>query len=466
MLLVRTSSKRIGSAVLGAIFALCSVCSATALAVDGEVDDFVALPQRGYELLRNKAFLPPDFDEEVIDQVWRMWPETERKVAEQADVETRRQLVFERYGITPSPEDPTTPLGYVVSDDGKWSMNCFACHGGKVLGETIPGLPNSHINLESLTTDVRNTKLQLRKTLSHLDLGSLHIPLGTSRGTTNAVVFGIVLDGIRDADMNVNLTRDTRPHNHHDMDAPPWWHLKKKQRLYIDGFAPKNHRMLVQFTLVTENDRKKIYSFEDDFRHIQAYIESIEPPKYPFSINEELAQRGKLIFENNCAECHGTYGGDWVYPERNIPIDDIGTDRVRYDSLSPKHRAHLKKSWMSNYGADEVIPEPAGYIAPPLDGVWASAPYFHNGSVPTLWHVLHPDQRPKVWKRTEDEYDRERIGLEVEEFSAMPKSAATLHEQRQYFDTSRKGKSAAGHDYPLSLSEDEKTALLEYLKSL
>ena len=40
-----------------------------------------------------------------------------------------------------------------------------------------------------------------------------------------------------------------------------------------------------------------------------------------------------------------------------------------------------------------------GYVTPPLHGVWASAPYFHNGSVPTVWDVLKPADRPKVWRR-------------------------------------------------------------------
>lgn len=40
-----------------------------------------------------------------------------------------------------------------------------------------------------------------------------------------------------------------------------------------------------------------------------------------------------------------------------------------------------------------------GYHTPPLHGVWASAPYFHNGSVPDVWGVLDPDSRPKAWRR-------------------------------------------------------------------
>jgi hypothetical protein len=110
--------------------------------------------------------------------------------------------------------------------------------------------------------------------------------------------------------------------------------------------------------------------------------------------------------------------------------------------------------------------EPGGYVAPPLDGIWASGPYFHNGSVPTLWHVLHPEERPRVWKRTEDGYDHHRVGLEIEEFDAVPDAMRHPAHRRRYFDTSLTGKNAAGHEFPSVLTEEEKRAVLEYLKTL
>jgi cytochrome c peroxidase len=107
-----------------------------------------------------------------------------------------------------------------------------------------------------------------------------------------------------------------------------------------------------------------------------------------------------------------------------------------------------------------------GYVAPPLDGIWASAPYFHNGSVPTLWHLLHSDQRPVVWKRTEDGYDQNKVGLEIETFDKIPANVKANTHRRRYFDTKLPGKSAAGHTFPNVLDEDQKRDLLEYLKTL
>jgi len=110
-------------------------------------------------------------------------------------------------------------------------------------------------------------------------------------------------------------------------------------------------------------------------------------------------------------------------------------------------------------------------VAPPLDGVWASAPYFHNGSVPTLWHVLHPKSRPSVWWRTPAGYDTKKVGLEIkersrEEFAVAVSEGMTSAQRRQFFDATKPGKSAGGHDYPEVLSELERTAVLEYLKTL
>jgi hypothetical protein len=104
-------------------------------------------------------------------------------------------------------------------------------------------------------------------------------------------------------------------------------------------------------------------------------------------------------------------------------------------------------------------------VAPPLDGVWASPPYFHNGSVPTLWHVLHPDSRPRVWRRTDEVTDFQKVGLTIETLDEVPPKL-TAEQRREYFDTQAFGKSAVGHDFPESLNEAERDAVLEYLKTL
>lgn len=424
--------------------------------------------ERGWNLLRTKPYLPPDFSQAVIEDIWQVWPGPERDRARKATPAERRKMIFSRYGLMEPPDSTGTgpALGYLDDGAGNWVMNCLACHGGKVAGQVIPGLPNSHFALHSLVEDVRLTKLRRFERPAHLDLASLKMPLGTTHGTTNAVIFGVLLGQRRDLDMHIIPQREFPPPAHHDVDAPPFWNVKKKRSLYADGFAPKNHRVLMQFVLLPSTDAETLSRWEDDYRAILAWIESVEAPEWPFEIHSELADAGRTVFAEHCARCHGTYGSDGEYEQTTIPIDEVETDPVRLQALTREHRSWIADGWMSRHGKDPTDVAPVGYVAPPLDGIWASAPYFHNGSVPTLWHVLHPDQRPKVWKRSEDGYDRMRLGLEFEAFDSLPKSADTPYRKRQHFDTNAFGKSAAGHRFPDRLTEPQKRAVLEYLKTL
>lgn len=425
---------------------------------------------KGYRTLRTVPYLPADFDQEVFDNLWKVWPEPLRSEAEKANPDERRTMAFSRYGLVEPPDAVGAPgmaLGYVRKGESGWVMNCLSCHGGKVAGKAMAGAPNSHFLLETLTEEVRLTKLTMKKPLTHMDLAQLNMPLGTTAGTTNSVMFGVALGALRDRDMNVDRKRPVPKMVHHDMDPPPLWNVGLKKSLYMDGFAPKNHRVIMQFMMLPTNSGATMRGWENDYRDILAWIESLEPPKYPHAIDRPLAERGNALFEKNCSRCHGTYGSKIAYPELTVAIDEIGTDPVRWRSLTREYRAEMADSWMSFYGKDPVVAEPKGYVAPPLRGVWASGPYFHNGSVPTLWHVLNPAKRPTVWRRTaEDGFDPSRVGLVIEEFDERPESARAPAERRHYFDTRLPGKSAQGHDYPSELTDDEKTAVLEYLKTL
>ncbi len=449
--------------------------------IPGWLAEMPPAAKRGYHHLIDSVYLPADLDEVVAVELQNMLLRREHRDEDSSrkdnsndsvtelpsEVELRRQL-FSYYGLTPRPGDPAArnPLQYVVTEKGDWVMNCFACHGGSVYGTPMPGAPNNAYQLQSFVEDIRIAKLQLSKPLGHMEIGSLFMPLGTTAGTTNAVMFGVALMNFRDADLNVLTFRRGTALVNHDMDPPAWWLMHRKKRIYADGFAEKGHRGLMQFMLVRENGPEKFREWEDDFRDVLAFIETLRPPKYTQTIDAALAERGRTAFNDHCSRCHGTYGIDAKYPELLIPIEEIGTDRVRLDSLSVKHRAGYGASWFAGYGEQETWEEPKGYMAPPLDGIWASAPYLHNGSVPTLWHLLNPDQRPAVWRRTATELDTARVGLTVEELESVPRKIGSPAARRNYFDTGRFGKSAAGHELPFELTPAERTAVLEYLKTL
>ena len=428
--------------------------------------------QRGYRWLTTKAYIPPTFDRATFDQLWTAWSAPERAQAEKASPEDRRRLLFEHYGFTPLPSDPSKALQYVEDDRGRWSINCLACHSGALAGRPIPGLPNANFAFQSLADDVVAVRARAGGRPLVGALLQMPIPLGESVGTTNAVVFSVALLTFRDKDLNLVFPKSVPRFVHHDLDAPPWWNVKKRDRLYVDGFAKKDHRALMQFLMVPTNAASRVKGWEKDFEDVLAYIESLDAPRWNDvfvheALDRELAAKGRPIFERTCASCHGTYGEKASYPGIDVPIDVVGTDRVRHEATTAEQRSLYGASWFTNYDPATVHTEPKGYLAPPLDGVFASAPYFHNGSVPTLWHVLHPDARPKAWKRkTGAPYDAATVGLDVEMRDAVPAGLVDGHARRSWFDTTLPGKSATGHRFPDGLSEDEKRAVLEYLKTL
>jgi mono/diheme cytochrome c family protein len=290
-------------------------------------------------------------------------------------------------------------------------------------------------------------------------------PLNFHRGVTNAVIFAPVFAGLRDAELGKQYNEHPEMLLHHDMNPPPWWNFKKKTRIYCDAFAPKTPRQLMPFAMSPMFSDEKFRSFEPNFVHIYQYIEELEAPKYPYAIDNQLAARGRELFERTCSECHGTYGPDGEFPNVTVPIADIGTDPVRHQAIYRERREAGNKGWLQYYGEHPLDVESEGYLAQPLDGVWASGPYFHTASVPTLWAVMNPSKRPVVWKRTENGYDRAKVGLEVETFDAVPEGLSS-RQRRMYYDTTHVGNSAVGHTFPDKLNDEEKTAVIEYLKTL
>jgi hypothetical protein len=116
--------------------------------------------------------------------------------------------------------------------------------------------------------------------------------------------------------------------------------------------------------------------------------------------------------------------------------------------------------------ADEASLTEAGaamaYKARPLDGIWATAPYLHNGSVPTLFHLLGAAKdRPATFWVGSREFDPAQVGLVSSSSAASPSSPAAFQ-----FDVSLPGNSNAGHEYGMTMTDDERAQLLEYLKTL
>lgn len=105
----------------------------------------------------------------------------------------------------------------------------------------------------------------------------------------------------------------------------------------------------------------------------------------------------------------------------------------------------------------DTTPPDGPYAARPLHGIWAAAPYLHNGSVPTLYDLLlRPEQRPKQFALGSREFDPKKVGFAV---------TTTCTGQDCLVDTSVSGNANTGHLFGNALSDSERAELIEFLKT-
>jgi mono/diheme cytochrome c family protein len=206
-----------------------------------------------------------------------------------------------------------------------------------------------------------------------------------------------------------------------------------------------------------------------DAADIMAWLKVYRPQPFPATIDRALAAQGSTIYAERCASCHGTYEGDTSPTLVEFPNwqGDVGTDRTYLDVFDEKTVAAVNALGYGGMLEGRVAPD---YVAPPLTGLWSSAPYLHNGSVPTLWHLMHPAERPPSFEVGGHALDFERVGIAGELDAAgnwvMPAGYEPWTEPVR-IDTSTPGLGGEGHESPFdAMNEAEKTALIEYLKLL
>lgn len=257
-------------------------------------------------------------------------------------------------------------------------------------------------------------------------------------------------------------------------------------------------------------------------------LRRLAPPKWPEdvlgAIDQDKAARGAELFAENCASCHSSWPHRWSEPRQAdkrfienaiVMADVIGTDpnqfrstqfeflpTVKSGAIAPNLAAPdtgakiispavmfrntlqpgimkraLEKFDLSEdelrsahgYGPvypDAPLPMPVvgGYKANPVEGMWASPPYLHNGSVPSLYDLLTPAALRPTKFFVGREYDPVKVGVDTSGKSGSFE-----------VDTTAVGNSNAGHsfeDAPLGkgvigrlLTEEERWALIEFVKS-
>jgi hypothetical protein len=428
--------------------------------------------ERGYHALLTIPLEPPTLTEQDYFDLWQYWPEPERSQAEKATPEERQRMLLSRYGFQESPDRPgPIPQQFTSDGHGNLSMNCLACHGGPVAGKVVRGLGNSLIDLATFGEDLARLYAARGVTLPAPPSAAPQVPQAPVRGLNNAWGNAIGFLLLRNRDLEVidapQFATPTAAELDLPIKTPSFWLSKKKSRYYADAFIGKSHRDIMQFTFQYDVTPQQIFALEPVFQDIFAWINSVSAPTYPFAIDRPLARRGMVVFIRDCAACHGTYGPGGRYLERLVPVEEVGTDPVRARDFSTAFAEHLGAGWVGEYGKTPLYPGTRSYVAQPLDGVWASAPYLHNGSVPTIWDLLTPDERPAIWRRSDSGYDPKNLGVEVTAYKALPADANTPESKRRYYQTSLRGLGNQGHRYPAQeLSAADKLALIEYLKTL
>lgn len=214
---------------------------------------------------------------------------------------------------------------------------------------------------------------------------------------------------------------------------------------------------------------RAIPQVEDVMRFMAGYT----PPPFPGPVDRGRAARGAGVYAAQCAQCHGSYTQDAArprlvsYPNRLVAQAELGTDATRWQAIDA---SLLQAIGRSALGRHIDAANTGGYVAPVLSGLWATAPYLHNGSVPTLWHLMHPEARPCRFWVGGHALDYAKVGI-----AGRPDAQGAWAYPPDYrpwsspvlYDTATTGRDNRGHEREFSaLPESDKDALLEFLKLL
>lgn len=468
---------------------------------------------------------------------------------------------------------------------GNWSseitVTCHACHSGEV---GVPGGPgpgtiwgggSSLADLNLLLRDM----LQVGWEASAATVLNLNRTRGRNNASLVNVAFGAAGFNGPGVLADVATSGSTA-----DMDTPAWWNMGHRPAKFVDGiFAMDTPRVDGIFYAPNLGVSPAGQNWmKDHGPELNVWIESLESPPYPYSIDTALAEEGARLFHetnlwgpsrNNpipqpegngsCAGCHGAYSPAYVNdpsfldtPDLEgiagyiVPLEIIGTDPVRVEANNEGIQEAGRNSFFA-YPPTRDTPQDCGpqnhpdlnegrapgYLAPPLYGVWATGPYFHNGSVPNLWEVLEPADRVQIWERwskpqivpdlpntagvvimgfdtdLDRAFDTQLVGWRydeipceiqsatnpsvspylncdpdpedevdplteaiLEEFysgvflgwnlAAVPPLTPVQMEDRKIYNTEMFAQSNQGHEFTSVLSDMERLALIEYLKTL
>jgi len=408
------------------------------------------------------------------------------------------------------------------------TFSCAVCHATNLFGKKIIGLNNKvprandlfvlaskyipmvHPTLFKIATGANTTETkEFKRTQKNLKSVGVKSPIALGLDTSLGQVALSLSKREEDdyATKSKYFEKHPRPNDLETFiaDSKPavWWNLKYKTRWLSDGSIVSGNPIFTNFLwneIGRGVDLKKLETWlknnKQTVMELTTAVFASRPPLWTDfysadSINLESAKRGEKLYETACMKCHGTYEKAWagsnteglsnvdllkttkvIYHDQT-PVMDVGTDPNRYLGMNAfyKDLNRLKISkWM------QTIVEPqVGYVPPPLDGIWARYPYFHNNSIPTLCALLTPTKdRPKIFyqgpsKNIQTDFDDKCVGYPVG--SKVPPS--WKKEKGAKIMVNNPGIKNIGHDRMLfdrsgnlRFSNSEKMDLIEFLKTL
>lgn len=400
-----------------------------------------------------------------------------------------RRILEKGFGLN---FDQGKPIGLFTVKEPTFSVGafgCVACHSGKAAGQTFIGLGNKTIDIGTIGKTIGRFEKPYRWTSGLRDPEKDAVVL-------RAFEFMRKLNHPRVK----NLTKGLVSINHVHLwfyeqagrelpqdvprggtKVPPLWGIEAKATqagLFYDGLGKAGSIGWLALPELTAGQTAD--EIRSDFARIEKLwylITKFLPPRYPFEIDQSQVARGKEVYAQACQKCHGEYSRDAAgLPLFQPPLfnteEEVLTDADRLDATHEALHADIAASPLSDLIQSER--RPRGYFATRLEAVWASFPYMHNASVPTLWDLLLPaSQRPRVFSLEnpgeKERFDAARVGLTVPAAGSRELSKLERRAERgdaTVYHTSREGHSSKGHEFGTDLGDPDKRALIEYLKTL
>ncbi len=428
-------------------------------------------PEKGYRALVNEPYVPCGIPRSAYSQVFGDAPEASRIPGREG------KNITLPYNFT----SMTTKDGVELV-----TSNCLTCHAGRIDGKLVVGLGAADGDYTQDAASQKQTfeavglfltdekeRAEWMKWKGRVSVVAPYSVLST-RGPNPADGFTAVLFAHHDpktlAWSDTPLI-EVPPPQDVPVDVPPWWRMKKKSSLFYVGGGRGDHaRIMMTASILCTSSVEESQAIDAYFADVRAWIASLEAPKYPYAIDQALADRGKPVFESTCSRCHGSYGPNGSYPNRLVPAKEIGTDPILAlgaAQFGPPFVAWFRDSF---FGQMARLEPKEGYVAPPLDGIWATAPYLHNGSVPTIAALLDSSIRPTYWTRSFDSskaaYDEKALGWKHINLAKGKEAEKNASRKAAIYDTTKLGYSNAGHTYGDALSAEDRAAVIEYLKTL